>query len=888
MKIKRIISLVLAASLFLLSFTAVAEEKNYESDKNLVYYEILSKLEILPEFLAEKEPSADISRGEFASLAAAAFGYPSLNGERYFADVDFSKEYAGSVMALHSAGIVNGESGGKFNPEESITVADASVITIRLLGYSIVADSLGGYPGGYLTQSSKLGIFNGVNTGAHLTVSDAVRMVFNAMTVDRMENHSYDGQEKYSVVEDSSELFSRYDLKYAYGVVEKNKITSLSSPLGFKTLSVQIDGVKYADPEGVAQALLGYNTDILYFEEDNGRKNIFLAYASDDNNTLRIDAKDIYSDSYGNLRYDVNGKSKNLEIDLNIDVVYNSIAAPSINGLDFIPVYGDILFVDNTGDNKYDAVFVNSYENYVVYSATEDSITDINDYVMDLSDYDEENLAVYKNGVAIRLEEIAPDSVVSVCSSANDEAKVIYVSESTCTGTLDSVSEEECIIGGTVYQLSTPLAKDIADKKVVIPPLGEEVFAYIDIKGNIVHFKEALFNGMAYGYVVGLKVASGFEDTVLRVINHLGKVDDLTIKDDVLVNQTDSYAAQDLVPYFKDGSTIHHQLIKYKKNGRNMLKEVSFEESGDIKDEKRLVLKADYTTAKKYWRPSGRSFDGLTPVTDETIFFSVPTEPADKANADKYGVSNYSVLQNDLQYGFKAYDAREAGVVSVIVVEGGKSSTFDPETTISVISDVKKTLNSHEEEVLSVQYMLGGTMRQALTDYTITYGPDNRNAIPVSWAGKTDVEAVSLYNTSDGIGEGDVVFLAMSSEGTIQGIYKIADASKAPNMLDGYRNPSAESYRSYQTTYGKVMELNKTIYTVLPEGRTDETQVVPFSAHYTATRYTYVDLNDKDVKAVKVNVDYLKRCVNNDNYRVLTRSGNAAVLDCVIYKLKNN
>ena len=105
-------------------------------------------------------------------------------------------------------------------------------------------------------------------------------------------------------------------------------------------------------------------------------------------------------------------------------------------------------------------------------------------------------------------------------------------------------------------------------------------------------------------------------------------------------------------------------------------------------------------------------------------------------------------------------------------------------------------------------------------------------------------------------------------------------------MMDGYRNPTAESYKAYQMTYGRVMELNNTIYTVLPEGRADETNVIPFSAHYTATRYTYVDLNERDVKAVKVTVDYLKRCVNNDDYRVLVRSGNAAVLDCVIYKLK--
>ncbi|MBQ8526664.1 MAG: S-layer homology domain-containing protein [Clostridia bacterium] len=885
MNIKRITALVLIVSLCLLSLPAFSAGSTYESDRNLAYYEILSKLGILPEFVAEKNPGDTITRGEFSYLTAAGFSYPVSSSERHFADVDYSKEYAGAVMSLYSAGIVNGDAKGNFYPEDKLTVADASVIITRALGYTVMADSLGGYPTGYQLAANKTGLFNGVNQTEYLSVSDAVRLVFNALTADRMEK-DYSGKEAYEVLDNSSELYNTYGLKYTSGVVEKNEITALDSPLGYKTPSVQIDGVKYNDSGYLAQELLGYHADVLYSEEDNGRKNIFLIYASDENNTLRIDAEDIYQAEGSGIKYDVNGRSKSLDIDFNIAVIYNNIAAPSINGLDFIPEYGDILLVDNNGDNNYDVVFVNSYETYVAYGVTEDSIIDVNDEIIDLSIYEEENIAVYKNGTAVELDSIAPYDVVSVCRSIKNEAVVIHVSQSQVTGVLNELADEECVIGETAYSLSPAMIKAVNDKKYVLPAPGEEVLAYIDIKGNIIHFREALYNGMAYGYVMGLSEASGFDETVLRVINHLGNVDDLTIKEKVLVNQTYKYEPGDVIPYLKDGDNVKHQLIKYKKSGSNILEEICFEESGDIFDEKRLVLAADYTQAKKYWRPSGRSFDGLTPVTDETIFFSVPTSDGDKRYADKYDVSNYTVLQNDVSYGYKAYDAREAGVVSVILLEGGKSTSFDPETTISVISDVKKTLNANEEEVLSVQYMLGGTMRQALTDYTLSYGPTPRTGNTVSWFGTPDVEAVSLYNTSDGIGEGDVVFISLSAEGTISGIYKITDASKAPDMMDGYKNPSAESYKSYQVTYGKMIELNNTIYTILPEGRSDEEKVVPFSSHYTATRYTYVDLNERDVKAVKVTVDYLKRCVNNDDYRILTRSGNAAVLDCVIYKLK--
>ena len=884
--IKRITALMLAVSIFLL-MPVYAAENSYENDDNFVYFEILNKLEIMPKFISDKNPDEAITKGEFSYLVAAGFGYSVSSAERYFEDIDYSKDYAGAVMSLYQSGIVKGASDKMFNPEKVVTTAEAATMIMRALGYEPMAEEAGGYPSGYLAAASKAGIFNGVSQADNnLTISAAVRLVFNSLTVDRMERKSYSEEATYVIKDDSSELYNRYGLKYAEGVVEKNNVTSLDSKEGTNSAYVVIDGEEYSDIGYMAQNLLGYHADVLY-EEDNGKRTIFLIYASDDNNTIKIDSDDVYDIKNDYLLYGVDNKEKKAKVEFNAAIIYNGVSAPTINAMEFVPDYGDVLLVDNNGDGVYDVVFVNSYENYVVNLATEDAIVDINNEIIDLSDYDEENVFIIRNGQQEEISDLAPYDVISVCRSIDDEMITIYVASEQITGIFESASDDEYVIGEKAYTISPELAENISEGAVPKPELGEELVAYLDIKGNIAHFKEALFNGMKYGYVMGLNEGrAGFEDTMLRVINHLGEVEDLILEDAVLVNQGSKYEIENLLPLLKDGTSVKHQLVKYKTKGKGELEEISFEETGDIADEKRLVLSADYTGAKKYWRPSGRCFDGLSPVTADTVFFSVPTDNADKKNADKYAVANCTILQNDQPYEFKAYDAGEAGVVSVILLEGGKTSSFDPESTICVISDVSTSLNEKEEVVLSISYMLAGTMKSALTESEVTYGPTPRVSETVSWLGTPDVEASSLIGTEDGIGDGDVVFFNFNSEGKIDGIYKIADASKAPDMYDGLTNPTALSYKAFQLTYGKMLAINNTIYTILPEGKTDESLAVPFSSHYTGTRYTYVDLNERNVTPVKVTVDYLNRCSNNDDYRVLTRSGNAAVLDCVIYKLK--
>ena len=308
--LQRIFAVIIMTALCF-SLPVSAGDASYDGDKNFAYYEILAKLGVLTEFIAEKDADAAITRGEFSYLLAGGFSYPVTSAQRYFSDVDSSREYAGAVMSLYEAGIVTGASDAEFHPDADISLADATVMTIRALGYAPMANQSGGYPGGYQITAMKVGVLNGVTQNhSRLSVSDAVRLVFNALTADRMELVYYGGEETYAVKEGSSVLSQIYRLHYARGVVEKNAITSLDTPDGYDLSYVQVGGVKYADPDYLGQSLLGYHADVLYRQHDDGTREIFLIYASSENNTLRIDAEDIVGHTTETLTYEVEEKER--------------------------------------------------------------------------------------------------------------------------------------------------------------------------------------------------------------------------------------------------------------------------------------------------------------------------------------------------------------------------------------------------------------------------------------------------------------------------------------------------------------------------------------------------------------------------------------------------
>lgn len=78
-------------------------------------------------------PHAQITRAEFAKIAVSFFDYMVDEYRGYFPDVDENAWYAAYVEAAKEMGLIEGTPGGTFQPNRSITRAEACVIVNRAL-----------------------------------------------------------------------------------------------------------------------------------------------------------------------------------------------------------------------------------------------------------------------------------------------------------------------------------------------------------------------------------------------------------------------------------------------------------------------------------------------------------------------------------------------------------------------------------------------------------------------------------------------------------------------------------------------------------------------------------------------------------------------------------
>lgn len=96
-------------------------------------------------------------------------------GNNAFPDVPANAEYAEAVNALHECGIINGDEKGNFNPNSSVTRAEAAAIICRLLGMSEEAKQANTtkfsdvpsnhWANGYVAVAAKQEIINGYGNG---------------------------------------------------------------------------------------------------------------------------------------------------------------------------------------------------------------------------------------------------------------------------------------------------------------------------------------------------------------------------------------------------------------------------------------------------------------------------------------------------------------------------------------------------------------------------------------------------------------------------------------------------------------------------------------------------------------------------------------------------
>lgn len=257
-----VLVLSFSMSAFALSFSDLGEQN--QVTKDAVYK--LSALGIVEGYEdGTWKPTAQITRAEFAKIAAIAGGfnasYESLGSVASpFSDVKVNVWYTGWVNLAYSQGFMKGDPTGLFRPNDSITEYEVVTVATRLLGYN---DNLvGAWPVDYVRQAGLLGMLDDVRIVGNIPSTRATAAIVIAATL---------GEDTVTWSKDVEDFIFKTD-------ANDNPISLLKANFKGNTVEdVNIDGFQYTDFEKnivkidlSGQANVGYDSLAADFQISKG------------------------------------------------------------------------------------------------------------------------------------------------------------------------------------------------------------------------------------------------------------------------------------------------------------------------------------------------------------------------------------------------------------------------------------------------------------------------------------------------------------------------------------------------------------------------------------------------------------------------------------------
>lgn len=128
-------------------------------------------------------PDQTVTRAQMAAILCRVLGETEdlpTDGDR-FTDVPASYWANGYIVKAAELGIIGGYQDGSFKPGNAVTYEQAVTMVIRAFGYEDEASSAGGYPDGYLAVAQNLGLLNNVGrkNGKSLDRGSVAIIIYN-------------------------------------------------------------------------------------------------------------------------------------------------------------------------------------------------------------------------------------------------------------------------------------------------------------------------------------------------------------------------------------------------------------------------------------------------------------------------------------------------------------------------------------------------------------------------------------------------------------------------------------------------------------------------------------------------------------------------------------
>lgn len=738
------------------------------------------------------EPDSSLTRAEMATILIRTMGMAEgISGKDIFSDVPSSHWAYAYVTAAYQLGIVNGMDSQTFAPDTPLTYEQAVKMVVSTLGYTVQAESLGGYPTGYLSKASQLGILKGTSAeGASISRGTMAVLLYNSLDAPLLQRDSY-GTDKGTYSKGEDTLLSKYlKIKKVTGILSANYFTTISAPdRAVRRGEVALGTDVYDAGTTGADEMIGRKVTIYAKDYDDSSVPAILAVVpASASKVASVSANDITGNTTKTrLAYEEEGKSKDSYYDIqgNATLVLNGKVKAGWTADDLLLDSGYVKLIMNDGATA-DYVIVESYENYIVNSVNADDLTvyfkEGGNMVIDPANKAVKTSFINAEGTDVTVEELAEWDVLSVSASEDGQVRKIVQSTSSVTGTLTEYGERDVSIKDDTEEKSYDVAHNMLSTsltKITSDLVGKEAAFYLDYMGNIAAVNTEFERNYSYGYLVGAANTKGMDPKAqFKIFTEQGEMKLFDGADKITVNGTklnNSVAIENIplrnkyqtpvgtTAYSKSGSTIQ-QLIRYKTNGAETPLITEIETStdrtpdpdtyrGDTGFNKVFELDKDrksvtYNSANDTMAITGGSitfvastvstFGARFAMRDSTVIFVVPAEGDDDK---KFSIKKKNTLSHGTDgevYNYiSLYDINDTYTVGAMVWDqgaaGGSNAAFaypSYSTPCAIVTDITKGINADGEvtSILNIYNWSGKEIKlYGEADYEVGYSLVNTN-----------------------------------------------------------------------------------------------------------------------------------------------------------------